>query len=200
LLDDAHLALVIADVSGKGVPAALFMMESKTMIKDKAVSGKTPSQILKEVNIGLMEHNKANLFITTWLFIIELSTGKALEANAGHEKPAICHKDGRFELVINKHGIALGFLKEAKICDYVWQLNPGDKLFVYTDGVTEATNAEDELYGTERMLNALNEASGKTQKEILPHIKSSIDAFVGSEPQFDDLTMLGFTYYGGSNS
>ena len=196
-IDSDHLALVIADVSGKGMPAALFMMEAKTMIKDKAKTDKSPAQILTEVNDGLMENNKEQLFITTWLMIIELSSGIALEANAGHCKPVLCHEGGQYELVRNKHSTALALMEGIKITEFKWELKRGDRIFVYTDGVTEAVNDRQELFGTERLLEALNEVRGVSQKEALLHVKESVDAFVSDEPQFDDMTVLGFTYLTG---
>ncbi|SFD08980.1 PP2C family protein-serine/threonine phosphatase [Butyrivibrio sp. YAB3001] len=199
-IDDDHLAFVIADVSGKGIPAALFMMEAKTIIKDKSSLGKSPAVILSEVNAQLLEHNKEKLFITTWLLIIELSTGIAVEANAGHEKPTLCHLDGKFELIKNKHSLALGLSKKITIKDNEWQLTPGDKIFVYTDGVTEATNENEELFGSERLIDTLNQVTDKNPKEIIEHVKSSIDEFVGTAPQFDDITMLVFTYNGPYNA
>ena len=195
-IDDDHLALLIADVAGKGIPASLFEMEAKTMIGDKAVSGKTPAGILTEVNAELIRNNNEQLFITTWLMIIELSTGKALEANAGHVKPAYSRAGGPFELVSNTHSLALAALDEITIEDHQWTLQRGDKIFVYTDGVTEAEGDDGELFGSKRMLEALNEVTDKEQKDILIHVKERVGSFVGEKPQSDDLTMLGFTFYG----
>lgn len=193
-IDDDHLALVIADVSGKGVPAALFMMHATTLIRDKAVTGKAPSEILTEVNNELYAQNKNKLFITTWLLIIELSTGKAFETNAGHEKPVICHQNGKYDFIKNKHNLALGVRSNIKLADNELQFIPGDKLFIYTDGVTEATNADQQLFGTDRLLASLDQVVDKDQRTILENVKKNIDHFVGQAEQFDDITMLGFTY------
>lgn len=193
-IDDDHLALVIADVSGKGVPAALFMMHATTLIRDKAVTGKAPSEILTEVNNELYAQNKNKLFITTWLLIIELSTGKAFETNAGHEKPVICHRNGKYDFIKNKHNLALGVRSNIKLTDNELQFIPGDKLFIYTDGVTEATNADQQLFGTDRLLASLDQVADKDQRTILENVKKNIDHFVGHAEQFDDITMLGFTY------
>ncbi len=195
-IDDDHLALVIADVSGKGVPAALFMMESKTMIKGKAASGMLPSEILAEVNEGLMEHNKEQLFMTTYLMIIELSTGKVTESNAGHCTPVLYHKGRKFRPVRGKRSMALCLNEGIPFIDNEWKLKSGDKLFLYTDGVTEATNADKKLFGPEGLVGALNEVTDRSQKEIIEHVKKRIDEFVKDAPQFDDITMLGFTYLG----
>ena len=193
-IDDDHLALVIADVSGKGVPAALFMMHATTLIRDKAVTGKAPSEILTEVNNELYAQNKNKLFITTWLLIIELSTGKAFETNAGHEKPVICHQNGKYDFIKNRHNLALGVRSNIKLTDNELQFLPGDKLFIYTDGVTEATNANLQLFGSDRLLASLDQVVDKDQRTILENVKKNIEHFVGQAEQFDDITMLGFTY------
>ena len=193
-IDDDHLALVIADVSGKGVPAALFMMHATTLIRDKAVTGKAPSEILTEVNNELYAQNKNKFFITTWLLIIELSTGKAFETNAGHEKPVICHQNGKYDFIKNRHNLALGVRSNIKLADNELQFLPGDKLFIYTDGVTEATNANLQLFGTDRLLASLDQVVDKDQRTILENVKKNIEHFVGQAEQFDDITMLGFTY------
>ena len=196
LVDDDHLALVMADVSGKGVPAALFMVIAKTLIKNRSQMGGGPAEILSFVNDQLCEGNEAELFVTVWLAIVELSTGKGLAANAGHEHPAIRHKDGSFELVVYRHSPAVAAMEGMRFREHEFQLLPGDKLFVYTDGVAEATNAENELYGTERMLDALNAAPDAPPQDILRAVKQGIDDFVGEAPQFDDITMLCMEYRG----
>lgn len=195
-IDDDHLALLIADVSGKGIPAALFMMEAMTMIRDKAVAGKTPAGILSEVNTKLTEHSRDRFFVTTWLMIIELSTGKALEANAGHEKPAFASGGGKYKYVENRHSLALAVMDDIKIDEFKWELKSGDRIFVYTDGVTEAEDWGGQLFGKKRLIETLNEVTGKSQEEILSHVRECVGHFVGDVPGSDDLTMLGFTYYG----
>lgn len=195
LLDDNHIAMVMADVSGKGVPAALFMVIAKTLIKNRALMGGEPAEILKYVNNQLCEGNEAELFVTVWLGILNLTTGKGLEANAGHEHPAIKRSDGKFELIVNKHSPAVATMEGLKFRQNEFELNPGDVLYVYTDGVAEATNANNELYGTERMIDALNANADSTMEELLAGVKKSVDDFVGEAPQFDDITMLGFKRY-----
>lgn len=195
-VDSDHLALVIADVSGKGVPAALFMMVAKVLIKTRAQMGGSPSEILADVNNRLCESNDSGFFVTVWLCIIELSTGKVVESNAGHECPCIKHKDGDFEIVKYKHSPAVSTIEGIKFRQYEYELKAGDRLYVYTDGVCEATNANNELYGEERMLNALNNNKDVSLKELLYNMKSDIDNFVGDAPQFDDVTMLVIDYFG----
>ena len=197
LIDDDHIALVIADVSGKGVPAALFMVIAKTLIKNHAQLGEySPSKVLIQANEQLCEGNEAELFVTVWLAILQISTGKGLAANAGHEHPALRHADGKFELVKYRHSPAVATMEGMRFREHEFQLLPGDSLFVYTDGVPEATNADDEQFGEERLLQALNLNPDALPKEMLKNVKNAVDSFVGDAPQFDDLTMLGFTYYG----
>ena len=197
LIDDDHIALVMADVSGKGVPAALFMVIAKTLIKDRAISGEfSPSKILASANEQLCEGNEAELFVTVWLAIIEISTGKGMAANAGHEHPTIRRADGSYELVQYRHSPAVATMEGMKFREHEFVLFPGDSLFVYTDGVPEATDADNELFGCDRMLEALNKQPDAEPETILRNVKEAVDAFVGSAPQFDDLTMLGFRYNG----
>ncbi len=196
LVDDDHIALVMADVSGKGVPAALFMVIAKTLIKNRAQMGGSPAQILKYVNEQLCEGNEAELFVTVWLAIIELSTGKGLAANAGHEHPVIRRADGQYELVVYRHSPAVATMEGIRFREHAFELRPGDSLFVYTDGVPEATNARDELFGTDRMLSALNADPGADPKTLLSNVRQGIDDFVGKAPQFDDITMMSFSYFG----
>ena len=196
LVDDDHLALVIADVSGKGVPAALFMVIAKTLIKNSAMMGGGPAQVLTDVNEQLCEGNEACLFVTVWMAVIEISTGKGIAANAGHENPVIRRKDGQFELVVYKHSPAVAVIDGLKFKEHSFELSPGDSLFVYTDGVPEATNSANELYGTDRMIEVLNKNPEADQETLLRNLKISIDEFVGEAPQFDDITMLGFKYKG----
>jgi sigma-B regulation protein RsbU (phosphoserine phosphatase) len=196
LVDDDHIALVMADVSGKGVPAALFMVIAKTLIKNRAQLGESPAEVLKNVNEQLCEGNEAELFVTVWLAIIEISTGKGVAANAGHEHPTICRANGQYELVEYRHSPAVATMEGVRFREHEFQLNPGDRLFVYTDGVPEATNARDVLFGNERMLAALNLNPAASPEELLHNVRAAIDAFVGDAPQFDDITMLGFHYIG----
>ena len=190
LIDESHLGLLIADVTGKGIPAALFMMVSKTMIKNRALIGGLPSEILAFANKQLCENNKAEMFVTSWFGILDLKTGILTAANAGHEFPAIRRGDGKFELLKDKHGFVLAGFEGSRYQDYTLQLAPGDMLFVYTDGVPEATSAENELFGTDRMLEVLNACPSKDCREMVKTMLSGISDFVGEAPQFDDITML----------
>ena len=200
LIDDTHLAMVMADVSGKGVPAALFMMMSKILIQNAALSGKTPAEALMAVNNQICANNREEMFVTVWLGIVDLETGVLTAANAGHEKPIIKSPNGEFEFFVDKHGFVIGGMEGLKYKDYEIKLEKGSKLFIYTDGVAEATSASDELFGIERTLEALNAAKGSSPKEILDSVKNGVDAFVGEAPQFDDLTMLCFEYSGSDSN
>ncbi len=190
IIDDDHLGLVVADVSGKGVPAALFMVIAKTLIKNRALMGGTPGEILAYANNQLCEGNDAELFVTVWLAIINVKTGKGIAANAGHEHPAIRRANGEFELSIYKHSMAVATMEGIKFKEHEFEVRPGDTLFCYTDGVTEATDAHNVLFGNDRLLAALNQDPDASAETICKNVKSSIDAFVGEAPQFDDITML----------
>ncbi|MBQ6152752.1 MAG: serine/threonine-protein phosphatase [Ruminococcus sp.] len=196
LIDEDHLCMVMADVSGKGVPAALFMMASKIIIANNAMLGKSPSQILTDTNTAICSNNREEMFVTVWLGILELSTGKLTAANAGHEYPVLSDKNGKYELVKDKHGFVIGGMTGIKYKEYELQMEKGSKLFLYTDGVPEATDAHKELFGTERMLDALNEASTAEPKAVLEQVRKAVDGFVQDAEQFDDLTMLCVEYKG----
>ena len=197
LIDEDHLALVIADVSGKGVPAALFMMSSMILLRDRAVMGGTPSEILNFVNERICEKNPLEMFVTVWLGILEISTGKLSCANAGHETPEIKQGD-KFILFKDKHGFVLGGMEGIEYRTYDVQLKKGDTVFVYTDGIAEATNASDELFGTDRLTEALNTSPDSSPEELISTVGKAVDAFVAGAPQFDDLTMLCLKYNGGT--
>ncbi len=190
LVDDDHLALVMADVSGKGVPAALFMVISKTLIKNRAQMGGSPAEVLAYANDNLCEGNDAELFVTVWLAIIEISTGKGIAANAGHEHPAIKRRDGKFEFVKYRHSPAVATMEGIKFREHEFEINPGDTLFVYTDGVPEATNAGNELFGPERLIDALNKEPDAAPEELLDNVNEALNDFVKDAPQFDDTTMM----------
>ena len=198
LVDDDHLCMVIADVSGKGVPAALFMMASKIILQSVAMLGNAPAEILTRTNEAICSNNEAQMFVTVWLGILELSTGRLTAANAGHEFPALRQPNGRFELYKDKHGFVIGGMEGVKYREYELQLEPGSKLFVYTDGVPEATSAEKELFGTEHMIDALNADPDAAPEQILKNVRASVDSFVKDADQFDDLTMLCVEYKGGA--
>lgn len=198
LIDDDHIAMVMADVSGKGVPAALFMVIAKTLIKNRSMMDEkmSPAQILYDVNNQLCEGNDSDMFVTVWLCIIELSTGKGIASNAGHEHPAIKHEGGQYSFKEYKHSLAVAVFPEAKFEEHEFQIMPGDSIFVYTDGVVEATNVADDLYGTKRLLDALNIEPDADAKQLLTNVKKNVEEFVGATSQFDDMTMMCFKYYG----
>lgn len=158
--------------------------------------GLSPKDVLEKVNNQLCENNEAEMFVTVWLGILEISTGKLICANAGHEYPALRRAGGSYELVKDKHGFVLAGMEHTRYREYELELRPGDELYVYTDGVAEATDANNELFGTERMLEALNRRLGGGPDVLLQGVKAEIDHFVGDAPQFDDITMLGLRYLG----
>lgn len=195
-IDDDHLCLVIADVSGKGIPAALFMMVAKRIIEDSARLELSASEILEKTNESLCENNQAEMFVTVWLGILELSTGRLTAVNAGHEYPAIRKKDGCFALYKDKHSFIVGGMKGVRYKTYELHMDAGDKLFVYTDGVPEATADSMEMFGVERIMTALNSNADGSPEENLSCVKRAVDAFVGDAEQFDDLTMMCLEYKG----
>ena len=195
-IDQNKLALVIADVSGKGIPAALFMMRSKTAIRGLAESGHSAAEILSRANSTLCEGNDAEMFVTVWIGIIDLTTGKMQCANAGHEYPLLMHNGGDYEYVHDKHGLALAAMDGMPYKEYELEMHPGDRLFVYTDGIPEAIDGNVEQYGIERLANALNTLKDATIADTLPAVRKNISDFVGEADQFDDITMLGFVYKG----
>lgn len=196
MVDDDHLALVIADVSDKGVPAALFMMSARNIINYRARMGGAPAEILTSVNAQLCEDNAVKMFVTVWLGILELSTGRLTCANAGHEYPMIRRPNEAFELFEDEHSALMGVLRKAAYRDYALVLKPGSKLFVYTDGLAEANNAREEQFGTDRILQALNESPEASPQALLENVRRAVDEFVGDARQFDDLTMLCLEYRG----
>ncbi len=205
MIDDDHLALVVADVSGKGVPAALFMMLSKTVIKMEALSNLDPASVLLRANADLSEKNDDDMFTTVWLGVFEISTGTLTYADAGHEKLGFYH-DGTWELPRKPNGaVALAaFTQEDyenvpekyRFRNHTVVMQPGDAIFQYTDGVTEATSADEDLFGDERLIDALNDAPNASPGVLLPFVRKRIVEFVGDAPQFDDITMLGLRYIG----
>ena len=196
LIDDTHLGLVMADVSGKGVPAALFMMISKILVQNYAMTGRSPAQVLQAVNNQICSNNREQMFVTVWFGILDTLTGKVTAANAGHEYPVLRQQGGQFELLKDKHGLVIGAMEGLRYTEYELTLTPGAKLFLYTDGVPEATNGQNELFGTERMLRALNVDPDASPDEILRHVREAVDGFVLDAEQFDDLTMLCVEYKG----
>lgn len=195
LVDEDHLVLVMADVSGKGIPAALIMMMSKIIINNKMKVGLSPAVNLMETNDIICDNNE-DMFVTVWLGVLEISTGRITACNAGHEKPVIIDADGRARLINDRHDFVIGGMEGMKYNEYGLELKPGEKLFLYTDGVPEATSAETELFGTDRMVDALSEAGKGTPKEIIEAVTGAVDAFVKEAEQFDDMTMLCVEYKG----
>lgn len=196
LVDDDHLAVVVADVSGKGIPAALFMVIAKTLIKDHAQRGTSPDVVFTEVNRLLCEANDEGMFVTAWLGVLELSTGHLSYVNAGHNPPLLRRAGGGYDYLRTRSGFVLAGVEETRYRSCSLELAPGDALFLYTDGVTEATDAEKQLYGEERLATALNSHKDYAPKELLSAVRDDVEAFVGQAPQFDDITVLSLCYYG----
>lgn len=196
LIDNDHLCLAIADVSGKGVPAALFMMMSKIILQNCASIGLTPSGILERTNSAICSNNDLEMFVTVWLGILEISTGRVIAANAGHECPAIMRADGKNEIFRDRHGFVIGGMDGMKYREYEIQLHPGDKIFVYTDGINEAMDANRNMFGTDRIVRALNETENASPQKVLETVRESVRMFVKDTEQFDDMTMLCMEYRG----
>ena len=193
MVDDDHLAVVMADVSGKGVPAALFMVIAKTLIKNHLQNKEPVNEALINANNQLCEGNDEGYFVTTWAAVVDLKTGDVEFADAGHELPLVIHPDGSVEgFKPTKKRPPLATMEDLQFLLDRFNLAPGDKLFLYTDGVPEATNAENELYGMDRLKAVLEKNCKATPEEILVAVRADVDAFVGDAPQFDDLTMLAF--------
>ena len=198
LVDEDHLCILIADVSGKGVPAALFMMASKIILANNAMSRKTPAQILTDTNTAICANNPEEMFVTVWLGILEISSGKLTAASAGHEYPFVKHAGGQFELFKDKHGFVIGGMDGVRYKEYELQMKPDSVLLLYTDGVPEATAADGTMFGTKRMLDVLNRdsADSASAEQILRTVRSAVDEFVKEAEQFDDMTMLCIEYKG----
>ena len=191
LVDDDHFAVVVGDVSGKGVPASLFMVIAKTLLKTAAFHSHNPAEIFAGVNDQLCEGNDSGLFVTCWMGLLTISTGELRFANAGHTQPVLyTAKEHSFRYLDTRPNLMLAAMEGIPYAEHSITLAKGDRLFVYTDGVTEATNAAEELYGEERLLAAIQRTEGLSSKEILAAVRSDIDGFVQNAPQFDDITML----------
>jgi hypothetical protein len=195
-VDINKIALVIADVSGKGIPGALFMMHSKTVLRGLAETETDLAEIFEKANNELCQGNDAEMFVTVWMGVVDLKSGVVKCINAGHEYPVIRRLGEDFELLKEKHSPPLATLEGLRFREYEIQLEPGDSLFVYTDGIPEAINNREEAYGYERMIEALNNNEFLPLQELLPAVKEDIDSFVDGADQFDDITMLGFKYHG----
>ena len=196
LTDNDHLALVIADVSGKSIPAALFMMNVKSMIKDQMMSGCDPEQALYRVNQSICEENQSLMFVTVWLALLDLSTGEGLVCNAGHENPCFRPAGEAFSMIKNKHNLAVGVMENAKYQNRRFVLHPGDTLFVYTDGVPEAINDAQQMFGDERLVETLNQKADASPEALISHVIDTVDRFAENTPQFDDITLLSLRYHG----
>ena len=195
MIDDDHFAVVVGDVSGKGVPAALFMVITKTLLKDTAAHEHDPAKIFEHVNNILCEGNESGLFVTCWMGILTLSTGELNFANAGHTAPLIMQK-GEIKYLTTKPNLMLAGMEGMPYTKHSITLNKNDRLFIYTDGITEATNADNELYGEGRLLEMIKKINSKSSREILDSIQNDINDFVKDAPQFDDITMLEMAYKG----
>lgn len=196
LIDDDHLCLVMADVSGKGVPAALFMMAVKIIIANYAKMGHSPAEVLTIANKAICENNQEEMFVSVWLGILEISTGKLKASNAGHEYPLFKEGNGSFEIKKERHSLVVGAMDDTTYREYELTMAPGSKLFLYTDGLPEASNSENELFGEDRMLKAVNKDPDAAPMQILANVNEDVQEFVKGAEQFDDLTMLCIEYKG----
>ena len=196
LIDETHLGIVMADVSDKGMPAALFMMSAKSLIRTHAKMGISPAQVMQAVNDRLCETNREFMFVTVWFGILDLPAGRITAVNAGHEHPALMPAGGRFDLVRESPELVVGLKKGTHYREREIDLTPGAKIFLYTDGIPEAHNKADKMFGENRMVWALNEGCEKPPEELYRHMRKAVDAFVQDAPQFDDLTMLCLEYKG----
>lgn len=195
-IDEDHLAMIIGDVSGKGIPAALFMMVTNILISDRVKMGGSPAEILAWVNNSICDNNQAHMFVTLWLGVLELSTGIVTAANAGHLDPAICRQNRGFELYKTKHGLVVGAIGGITYTDYEIRLFPGDKLFLYTDGLPEATNCNERELTLDGMLEVLHTCGKESPKGIVSAVHAGVERFMDGNYQFDDLTMLCVEYRG----
>lgn len=197
MIDDDHLALTIADVSGKGVPAALFMMVSKVLVQSRLQSGDSPGEALKNINEQILSGGEGlRMFVTIWLCVIEISTGRGVVVNAGHEHPVIRKAGKEYEYVKYRHSPAVATVEGVEFKEHEFTMEPGDTLFVYTDGVLEATNSSVEQYGPDRLLSVLNAQSDNEVEQIVMNVARSVEEFTGDADQFDDLTVMAFRYEG----
>ncbi len=199
-VDNDHMMLVIADVSGKGIPAALFMMTTKTLLRTLAKTGIPPAAVLDEVNRQLCENNDAAMFVTVWIGLYQFSSGLLVYANAGHNPPYLRQGSADFSPLVTRPGFVLAGLENIRYTQAEINLQPGDLLYLYTDGVTEATNANGQLYGENRLQTILNRLAASELPSLLTGVKADIDLFAAGEPQFDDITMLALRITGGDES
>ena len=195
-VDEDTLAFLVADVSGKGIPAAMFMMTSKTLLKSYAESDMSVEEVFTSANEKLCEGNDAGMFVTAWMGLLNVRTGLVTFANAGHNPPLVRHGDGSFTYLKSRPGFVLAGMEGIRYRKNELQLQPGDMLYLYTDGVTEATDASNELYGENRLAALLDTSTDADAQHICAAVKADVDAFVGEAPQFDDMTMLCLAYHG----
>ena len=193
LLDDDHLMITVGDVSGKGVPAALFMGKSKVLLDFYAMLGLSPKEIFDRANNQLCKNNDSGLFVTCWLGIFCFSTGELRFVNAGHPYPVLYH-EGEFSYLREKPNFVLGGMEDFPYVEHTITLSKGDRIFVYSDGVTEATNSEKQLFEEERLLEAMKTTENLSAPDVLKKVREKIDEFVGEAEQFDDITMLQFVW------
>ncbi len=196
MIDDDHLALIIADVSGKGVPSALYMMICLILIHTEAKKSLSPSEVLYQVNNQLCKRNPEQMFVSVWFGVLEISTGKLTAANAGHEYPILKKPDHSYHLFRDVHGFVIGGMEDVRYRDYEIMMKPGSSLFVYTDGLPEATDAKGKMFGVERILEGLNEDTELDPDHTIDHMRGKVDEFVNSAVQFDDMTMMCIRYNG----
>ena len=195
-VDDHHLCIMIADVSGKGIPAALFMMATMILLENNVKMGKSPAQTLSDINTAICNKNIEDMFVTVWLGIIDLSTGKMICANAGHEYPMLKKPGERYEIIKDKHDLVLGAMKGWKYDEYELLMEPGASLFLYTDGLSETINPQEKMFGTDRILEQLNTNPNCSTEETLTGMKEAVDKYIDGKEPFDDLTMMSFAYHG----
>ncbi len=188
--DADHLVFTVADVSGKGIPAALFMMKCKTLINSIAESEHSPAAILTEANERLCEGNEMEMFVTVWLGIFEISSGRLRFANAGHNLPLLARSGGSFEYLSGTSGLVLGGMDGVKYKEFELVLDCGDSIFLYTDGVTEAIDGNESAYGEERLKKVLDMCCDRIPSELTERVKDDLSSFTKGEPQFDDVTLL----------
>ena len=196
LVDDSHLCMMIADVSGKGIPAALFMMAAKILLEHNVKMGKSPAQVLSDVNTAICNKNVEDMFVTVWLGIIDLTTGKMTCSNAGHEYPILKKPGERYELIKDKHDLVLGAINDLEYHEYELLMKPGASLFLYTDGLSETIDPDGQMFGTERILEQLNKEPDASPEETLHSMKEAVVAYIKGKEPFDDMTMMSFVYYG----
>ena len=195
LIDETHLAMVMADVSGKGVPASLFMMVSNILLSEILKTGASPKDALALVNDRICDKNPLNMFVTIWVGILDLETGNVIASNAGHDNPII-YTNGKYELKKDTHGLVVGAMPGMEYTNYEFKINKGDKIFLYTDGIPEATNANNLLYSIDNLVEVLNNNKNSSCKETIDDVLDNVDRFVGDAPQFDDITMMAIEYKG----